>query len=182
MTQRPDKPVPPLVTLGRIGRVHGIKGWVRLQTFTQQPESLGEHREFQVQTREGQQTLTLDEWVGQGKGLLGHFQGFDSPETARNLTGLELQVPADALPALPDGEFYWHQLEGLLVMNLQDEILGRVAEVMETGANDVLVVHACPGSLDQKERLIPWRPETVVTAVDLEQGIVTVDWQADYLV
>ncbi|HBO13126.1 MAG TPA: 16S rRNA processing protein RimM, partial [Halieaceae bacterium] len=88
-----------------------------------------------------------------------------------------------ALPPLGDGEYYWHQLEGLEVW-CQDregeaageQLLGRVAYLIETGANDVLVVRASPGSIDDRERLVPYLPGDVVKAVDLAAGRLTVDW------
>lgn len=169
-----------LVTLGRIGRIHGIKGWVRLHSFTDPVANLCEYRQFQVADQPGRQ-LEMDAVEVQGQSLVAHFLGFDTPELARSLSGLELQVAAGALPPLPAGQFYWHQLEGLQVVNLQGQVLGAVDRLMETGANDVLLVKPTPDSVDQRERLIPWRRGPVIVAVALERGVVTVDWEADYL-
>jgi 16S rRNA processing protein RimM len=90
-------------------------------------------------------------------------------------------VPADRLPALAEGEYYWHQLEGLEVWCGASEgdgqvLLGTVDHLIETGANDVLVVRASPGSMDQRERLIPYLPGDVVTGVDLAAGRMEVNW------
>ena len=85
-----------------------------------------------------------------------------------------------ALPDLDENEFYWFQLEGLQVINLQDETLGTVHHLIETGANDVLVVKPTDQSLDDQERLIPWIRGQVIKQVDIAGGIVLVDWEKDY--
>ena len=71
------------------------------------------------------------------------------------------------------GEYYWHQLEGLEVVNLSGENLGKVDRLLETGANDVLVLKG------EQERLVPYTPGVVVE-VDLDKGRIQVDWEKDY--
>lgn len=181
MTSNPEQPVSPVI-LGKIGRVHGIKGWVRLHSFTDPAHNIENYGPFTVTLAGSPRLLELEELTDQGRALIARFRGYDSPEQSRELTGLELVVAASALPALPAGEYYRHQLEGLRVRNLAGEWLGRVTGILETGANDVLQVQACEGSVDRKDRLIPWRQEAVVKAVSLEDGVITVDWGADYLV
>src|SRR5690606_25391098 len=91
--------------------------------------------------------LQMDEARVHGKGLIGHIKGFDTPEAVKTLTGLALYVDADTLPALDAGDYYWHQLIGLLVNNTAGQVLGRVSRLLETGANDVLVVTPTENSL-----------------------------------
>lgn len=169
------------VVLGQVGRVHGIKGWLKLISFTTPIENILDYRRFQANTGAGKQELEIDEFRRQNKALLVHFKGYDDPETARELTGIELSVASGELPELEAGEFYWHQLQGLKVVNQQDQIFGCVSRMLETGANDVLVVAANAESIDERERLIPYLVDSVVTKVDLEKGIIRVDWKADYL-
>ncbi len=83
------------------------------------------------------------------------------------------------LPALAQGEYYWHQLEGLSVV-AAGEMLGQVDHLLATGANDVLVVKPCDGSRDDRERLIPWLLESVVMNVDLCEGRIEVDWDPEF--
>ncbi len=85
------------------------------------------------------------------------------------------------LPDLESGTFYWHELVGLEVTNLQGEILGTVSGLLETGANDVLVVQPTAHSCDQRERLIPYLMGQVVKQVSLNDVSLTVDWDIDYL-
>ena len=83
------------------------------------------------------------------------------------------------LPALGQGEYYWHQLQGLRVES-RGSCLGQVDHLLETGANDVLVVKPCEGSIDSRERLVPWVQGQYVIAVDLEAGVIEVDWDPEF--
>lgn len=169
------------VALGRFGAVYGIKGWLRLNSFTSPVENICEYGQLQAELQGNWRTITVDDWRLQGKGLIVHVEGFDVPETARTLTGTTVWVESSAMPSLPEGEFYWHQLEGLRVVNKQGLVLGTVAELMETGANDVLVVKPDGDSIDQRERLIPYIAGSVIIDVDLTEATIRVDWEADYL-
>lgn len=88
--------------------------------------------------------------------------------------GCEIGIRPEQMPATGPGEYYWRDLEGLEVVNLQGERLGRVDHLLETGANDVLVV------VGERERLIPFVSAQVVTEVDLETGLIRVDWDKDF--
>ena len=103
----------------------------------------------------------------------------DDRELAREYSGLELAVAADQLPALADDEYYWHQLVSLKVY-AQEQLLGAVDHLIETGANDVLVVKPCQGSIDQRERLIPYLPGDFVQNIDLHAGTMQVDWDPEF--
>lgn len=169
------------VVMARVGKPHGIKGWLRLESFTSPAANLLQYKEFIVQIGGQEKRLTLDDYREQAGKLVGHFADYDAPETARELTGLELLIDSSELPALEEGDYYWHQLLGLTVINLEQQNLGTLVRLMETGANDVLVVKPSQDSIDSRERLIPYLPDQVVRQVDLESGTVLVDWQADYL-
>jgi 16S rRNA processing protein RimM len=166
------------VCLGRIGAPYGIKGWVKMISFTQPRDNLLSYRVFETDTGK---SLEMDAGKQHGKGLIGHFVGYDTPEAARELAGIELAVAAAALPGLEDGDYYWYQLTGLRVVNRAGVVLGRIVSLLETGANDVLVVEATDDSIDDRQRLLPWLPERVVLSVDLVTAQVLVDWEPDWL-
>ena len=108
--------------------------------------------------------------------------GVDDRTLAESYKGLDVVIARSALPALPEGEYYWRDLQGLQVWCHEGEgrvLLGRVDHLIETGANDVLVVAACEGSIDERERLIPYLPGDSVTGVDLASGVIEVDWFVD---
>ena len=109
-----------------------------------------------------------------GKGVIARLQGVDSREGAAALSGMTVSVRREQLPRTAPGEYYWVDLIGLRVTTTDGAELGTVASLIETGANDVLVVAGA------RERLIPFLPERTVTCVDLEAGTLTVDWDSDF--
>jgi len=169
------------ITLGRLGKVHGIKGWLRLYSYTDPALNIIEYRRFFTTLGQQHAELVMDQVQEQGSKLIAHFKGYDDPESAQRLVGAELQIEAGELPELENEEFYWHQLIGLTVTNSEGQLLGNVDRLLETGANDVLVVKATATSIDKHERLIPYLQGTVVKRVDLERGNIEVEWDADYL-
>ena len=93
---------------------------------------------------------------------------------------MDVYIDAAELPELEEGDYYWSQLEGLRVITKEGILLGKVSQIMETGANDVIVVRACEGSFDREERLIPYSPGTHVLNIDLEQQEMVVDWDPEF--
>jgi len=174
------------VIVGKITGVYGIKGWVKVYSYTRpitgilqyktwllgQPGQL-ERAGEQVQKQE----IELVEGRQQGKGIVARLAGYDDRDLVRVLIDREISVLRSQLPDLPAGEHYWSDLEGLAVIDLQGETVGRVDYLMETGANDVVVV--TPETGKAKECLIPYVPQ-VVKAIDLEKGTMQVDWQLDW--
>ncbi|MEP5763077.1 MAG: ribosome maturation factor RimM [Halieaceae bacterium] len=167
------------LVIGRISGVYGIKGWVRIHSFTEPVENLLSYRDWKVRRRGQWKSIVIDDGKRHGKGLVAHIEGVDDRDEAAALKGLDIAVPRSLLPALQDEEYYWHQLEGLSVM-CGGELLGRVDHLIETGANDVLVVKPCTGSRDEQERLLPWLLGTVVTLVDLQKQVIEVDWDPEF--
>jgi 16S rRNA processing protein RimM len=108
-----------------------------------------------------------------GAAILAQLAGCEDRDTAAALRGKRVAVPRSALPAAGENEYYWTDLLGLKVANVPGEELGVVVRILETGANDVLVVSG------ERERLIPFIAE-VLREVDLANGIIRVDWGADY--
>ncbi len=167
--------------LAKIGKAHGIKGWVRVISFTSPVENIVDYSHF-IATRDGEsRAIEIDQYKAQTAGLLGHIKGVDTPEQARELAGMTLSVSVTELPQLAQDEVYWYQLEGLAVINQHKELLGVVSSLIETGANDVLIVKPSAASIDDRERLIPFRRGATVSGVDLTAGTLNVIWDADYL-
>jgi 16S rRNA processing protein RimM len=178
-----------LLAAGRITGCYGVKGWVRVQAFTEEPLDLLDFPGWWLDDRPEPRPVVIDEGRWHGKGLVVHIDGLDDRTQAEALRGRTLWVRQEALPTLEEDEFYWHQLQGLEVWCLdrneletegadgrKEHLLGRVDHLLETGANDVLVVRPSAGSLDDRERLIPYLPGDVVLDVDLEIGRMQVDW------
>ena len=171
-----------LMVVGKITGCHGIKGWVKIHSFTQPQENFLGFGNWLLKRREGLEPIEFDAGRVQGKGLVAHIKGVDDRTPAEAYRGLEVAVPADSLPLLAEGDFYWRQLQGMQVWCTEGDsrvLLGTVDHLIETGANDVLVVKASQDSVDKRERLIPYLPGDVVTRVDLETATIEVDWFLD---
>ncbi|MDY6981739.1 MAG: ribosome maturation factor RimM [Pseudomonadota bacterium] len=178
MTQQPDWSATHVV-MGRIGAPYGIKGWVKLISFTDPADNLLDYSQFWIADGAALREIEIDEARPQGDALVGHIKGCDVREETRLYTGLDLLVPKADLPELDEG-WYWHELEGLRVVNLDGEDLGVVDHLLATGANDVLVVRGDEASIDRTERLLPYVEEQVVKEVDLDAGLIRVDWGRDW--
>src|SRR5690606_29337756 len=124
-------------------------------SFADPPENLLDYRSFYIQGPAGLQTLEFDEIKQHGQGFVGHIKGCDVRELTGEFTGRELLIDKADLPALEEG-YYWHQLEGLRVSTPGGQDLGTVQRLLETGANDVMVVQGDDASVDKRERLLPF--------------------------
>ncbi|MCK0106052.1 ribosome maturation factor RimM [Marinobacter sp. S0848L] len=166
--------------IGRVTSVFGVKGWLKVFSDTDPKEGILNYRDWTLVLDGKRIPAKLEDGRRQGPGIVVKLKGLDDREVARTYAGAEIRVPTEQLPALPDGEYYWFQLEGLDVFTIEDECLGKVHHLLETGANDVLVVRATAGSIDQRERLIPYLPDQVVMNVDLNDSRMVVDWDPEF--
>lgn len=168
------------VVVGKFMAPFGVKGWLKLYSHTQPVENIATYDPLWLQQGDHWQPVTLEHVQRQGKGLVAKVKGCDTRDQTPAYIGCDLAIRRDQLPVLEQGDYYWAQLEGLRVMTLAGEYLGIVDHLFETGSNDVLVVHPAAGSIDPRERLIPYLPGDIVTRVDLENGEMTVDWDKDF--
>ena len=179
MMQQSPTPAEDLVVLGKIVSVYGIRGEVKVYSYTDPLDNLLDYRHWTL-TRDGEvRQVELASGRLHNKVLTAKIKGLDDREEARGYAGFLICVPRSLLPALQEDEFYWYQLEGLRVVNQAGQLLGTVDHLLETGANDVLVVKPCAGSVDDRERLLPYT-EQCVLKVDLPAGEMRVDWDVDF--
>lgn len=172
-----------LVSVGRITTVFGVKGWLKVHSNTEPAESILDYNPWWLKTRHGVKQVEIDEGRPHGNAFVVHIKGLDDRDLARDYCQVDIAVERDQMPELADGEFYWHQLEGLEVISDfegRSIRLGKVQRLMETGANDVLVIKGDADSVDQDERLIPYVPEQFVKSIDLVAGEIIVDWDPDF--
>ncbi|MBN1380026.1 MAG: ribosome maturation factor RimM [Gammaproteobacteria bacterium] len=163
------------LVVGRVVGLYGVQGWVKIESYTDPWENIRNYGPWQLSARGQTRTLSVESVKLQGKGLIARFEGIDNRDLAARLVGSRISVSSNQLPDLAVGEYYWHDLIGLTVINRQAQELGQVDSLFETGANDVLVVKK-----DQHEYLIPYLPEQVVLAVDLDKGRIQVDWETEH--
>ena len=162
-----------LIVLGKMLAPFGVKGWVKVTSFTEPPEGILKYKKWSVVKNGSERRLPLLQGKPHGKFIVVKFEGIDDRDAAALLTHAEIRVDRQQLPASDDG-FYWADLIGLQVTTKEGVLLGRVDSLMETGANDVLVVKG------DRERLVPWIEGDVVTDVDLAAGAITVDWDPEF--
>nr|WP_324259116.1 ribosome maturation factor RimM [Cellvibrio fontiphilus] len=172
-----------LVNVGRITAVYGVKGWVKVHSYTEPQENLFEYHPWFLKTKHGIKKIEIDDARPHGDAFVAHIVGVDDRDLAMQYTAADIAIERDLLPELDEGEYYWSQLEGLAVYSQFDgkrQRLGVVSKIMETGANDVLVVAGDIGSIDQRERLIPYVPGQFVLSIDLTAGEMQVDWDPEF--
>lgn len=161
------------VVLGKVVGVHGVKGWIKIESFTRPREGIFEYGSWNLGTKEGWKTVEVSSGRPQGPGLVARLQGVSDRDQARSLIGAQIAISRDQLPPVDEDEVYWVDLEGCEVINRDGETLGIVSHLIETGANDVLVVR------DGGERLIPYVGD-FIDEVDLEAKVIRVDWDKDF--
>ncbi|WP_448128135.1 ribosome maturation factor RimM [Salinicola sp. NYA28a] len=164
------------VVLGRLTSPHGVKGWLKVYSYTSPAQGIFDYPVWVLSMQGQRQSRRLLDARPQGKSLVVRLEGIDTRELAEQWAGAEVSIEKTALPELDSGEYYWHQLEELEVKTCDGVKLGRVDHLFETGANDVLVVKPSEGSLDDRERLLPFLPDDVIVQVDLAGRFMIVDW------
>jgi 16S rRNA processing protein RimM len=167
------------ITLGYISKAYGIKGWVRVCSYTDPSHNIFTYQPWQLLLNGLYQEVKLWQSKCYSKGLIAQLQGCNDRCQAETYAGVEIAVVSDSLPKLNEGEYYWRQLTGLDVKTNSGVKLGKVDHLLATGANDVLVVQGNASSIDTRERLIPWLPDQVISNVDLLKGIIWVDWDPE---
>ncbi|PIE44991.1 MAG: 16S rRNA processing protein RimM [Gammaproteobacteria bacterium] len=190
-----------LLELGYISGLFGVKGWVKIYSHTRPRIGISQYSQFYAKDSAADDSATnnsatdsgidsgFDNDVGagsayqaitfttiktSGKNIIGHIAGVNSRESASAYVGKILLIKNSDLPKL-ENEYYWHELIGLQVINQQGQALGKIVEMMETGANDVMVINSDNG----EEILIPYSLSHFVRCVDIKKGIMQVDWELD---
>jgi len=163
------------VILGRISGVHGVQGWVKVYVETRERDVMLRFSPWYLRVTGGWESHRLLDGRVQGKGVVvARLEGIEDRDRAKSLIGVEIAVRREQLPKPKRGEYYWVDLEGLKVVNLEGVELGTVSHLFETGANDVLVV-----TDGERERWIPFTKDAV-KKVDLAAHEICVDWDADF--
>ncbi|MCP4433637.1 MAG: ribosome maturation factor RimM [Gammaproteobacteria bacterium] len=168
MGQRNDK-----LCVGHITGVQGLKGWVKVFSSTDPRENIVHYSPWMMETGEGVKTLDVHGRL-QGRLVLAKFAGVETREDAAEFIGDKIYIWPEQLPELGQDEYYWSDLIGMEVESIQAQALGRVDDMLETGADDVMVIKG------DRERLIPFVIDDIVRKVDFDRRCIIVDWQPDY--
>lgn len=172
-------PAEDLIVIGKIVSVHGVRGDVKIYSFTDPIDNLLGYRRWTLRRGDEVKQIELVKGRVQGKILVATLKGLADREEARTYADFEICIPRSELPQLTGDDYYWYQLQGLTIINQLEQVLGRVDHLLETGANDVMVVKPFDGSLDDRERLLPYTDQCVLK-IDLEAGEMRVEWDADF--
>lgn len=162
------------VILGRVSGVFGVKGWLKVQSYTEPRDNIVGFSAWTLRMNGVDRVFDVEDGHSHAGSVVAKLHGIDDRDRARELVGAEIVVVREQLPATAAGEFYWTDLEGLEVRTTTDIVLGKVDHLLATGGNDVLVLDSTP------ERLIPFVVGAVVKEVDVERGVIVVDWSPDY--
>lgn len=161
------------VILGRFGAVYGVRGWLRVVSFTQPLENILDYPNWQVQHLGTWKTVTIEAGKLHGKGIVVKLKDVDDREQAQTYTRDNIAIDSEALPELTKDEHYWKDLIDMSVITKDGVILGTVKNLLETGANDVLIVTG------DRERMIPYTTQTI-QSIDTEKKTIIVDWDPDF--
>jgi 16S rRNA processing protein RimM len=165
-----------IVPIGHISGVHGISGWVKIYSMTEPRETIFEYQPWLVGER--LEAIRVKQGKKHGKHLIAMLEKIEDRDQAESLVNRQIAIYRDQLPELTEKEFYWTDLLGLAVQLEDGTSFGTIRNMLATGANDVMVVQ---GLLQgERERLIPFVPGQYVKSVDLEKGLIVVDWDPDF--
>jgi 16S rRNA processing protein RimM len=163
------------IHLGEISGVFGVKGWVKVFSYTAPREDIVKYAIWQLATaHDGYQSVKVLNGRPQGKGVVARLENVIYPDQAHQLIGTGIFIAKEQLAKLDKGEYYWSDLEGLSVTTVTGVDLGYVAWLFETGNNDVLVVKG------ERERYIPYIVDDVVIRIDLQAAKMVVDWDPEF--
>lgn len=163
------------VVVGEILGAFGVRGWVKVKTHTHPPENILKYSPWYIAGNNEAKGYALVEGKRHGEGLvIARLEGLIDRDQAQLLQRHTISVSRDSFPQAKPGEYYWVDLIGLEVHTLQGTVLGKVVNMMETGANDVIEVQG------DRERLIPFVVGDFVKEVRINEGLLIVDWDPDF--
>lgn len=163
-----------LVMVGEIAGPYGVQGWVKVRSHTDPPQNILKYTPWLLESAGGSQLVEVAEGRRQGSAVVARIATVDDRDQAAGLRGSRILVPRECFPKPPAGSYYWADLVGLEVYTLAGVGLGKIAGLLETGANDVLEVKG------ERDRLIPFVMGHYVRSVNLEEGRMTVDWDPEF--
>ncbi|MFP3029531.1 MAG: ribosome maturation factor RimM [Arsenophonus sp.] len=170
------------IALGKLGSAYGIRGWLRIFSFTEYTEDIFKYQPWFIQ-RAGQwwQQLELEGWKHHNQDIIIKIKHIDDRNAANLMTNYKIIIDSEQLPELEDNEYYWKDLIGCQVITTKGYSFGYVQNLMETGSNDVLIIKAnLKDAFDIKERLIPFLDEQIIKNIDLTSKTIEVDWDPSF--
>lgn len=162
------------ISVGKISGVFGIKGWVKVFSFTDPRENILTYSPWLLKKDDETKTVSVVDGQLQGKTIVAQLAGVNDRNQAESLMGWDIFITQEQLPNAAKDEYYWSDLIGLQVETVDGVQLGRVDSLLETGANDVIIVQG------ERERVIPFLQGQTIVSVDLVAGKIIVDWDPEF--
>ncbi|MDI1232552.1 MAG: ribosome maturation factor RimM [Methylobacter sp.] len=162
------------ISVGKISGVFGIKGWVKVFSFTDPRENILTYSPWLLKKDDETKTVSVVDGQLQGKTIVAQLTGVNDRNQAESLMGWDIFITQEQLPNAAKDEYYWSDLIGLHVETVDGVQLGRVDSLLETGANDVIIVQG------ERERVIPFLQGQTIISVDLVAGKIIVDWDPEF--
>jgi len=162
------------VCVGKVSGIFGVRGWIKVYSYTETRENILTYSPWTLTKGKESKEVEVIDGRRHGKTVVARLEGINDRDDAAELNGWEIFIHADQLPKAKQGEYYWADLIGLQVKTVEGIDLGIVQQMLETGANDVVVVSG------ERERLIPFLQGQTIIKIDLLAGEMLVDWDADF--
>ncbi len=163
-----------LVSVGKVSGIFGVRGWIKVYSYTETRENILTYSPWTLTKGKESKEVRVIDGRRHGKTVVACLEGLNDRDKAAELNGWDILIHADQLPKAGHGEYYWADLVGLQVKTVDGKDLGTVEQMLETGANDVVVVAG------ERERLIPFLQGQTIINIDLISGEMLVDWDADF--
>ena len=162
------------LNIGKISGVFGVKGWIKVFSFTDPRENILHYSPWILKKDSETRLVAVTDGKLQGKGVVAQLDGIDDRNQAAGLMGWDIFIMPEQLPKAAEGEYYWSDLIGLNVETTLGVQLGVVDSLLETGANDVLIVKG------ERERVIPFLQKQTIMNIDTDAGKIIVDWDPGF--
>ena len=163
------------IYLGKITGVHGIKGWLKIQSFSSPPENILNYPSWIINNQGEEDFYSIEQGRKQNNKIVVKLENIDDRNTAESLINSKIQILRSDLPKLSNENYYWSDLVGLSVLNSEEKVIGKIESLIETGANDVMVII----TLKDERILIPFVMHEIIKEVNVELNYIKIDWSIE---
>ena len=163
------------IYLGKITGAHGIKGWLKIQSFSSPPENILNYPSWIINNQGEEDFYSIEQGRKQNKKIVVKLENIDDRNTAESLINSKILILRSDLPKLSNENYYWSDLVGLSVLNSEETVIGKIESLIETGANDVMVII----TLKDERILIPFVMHEIIKEVNVEQNYIKIDWSIE---
>ena len=163
------------IYLGKITGVHGIKGWLKIQSFSSPPENILNYPQWIINNNGEEDFYSIEKGRKQNNKIVVKLEKIDDRNTAESLINSKIQILRSDLPKLSNENYYWSDLVGLSVLDSEEEVIGKIESLIATGANDVMVINT-----SKNERvLVPFVMHKIIKEVNVELNYIKIDWSIE---